>query len=134
MYLIQERQLKSKRPGAWYHYLPSLTLLDELNAKALLLGFPFLTQGIVTGSVWAKYTYGSYLDWNLTSLPLLLAWFMVGRATIVAASLPQALQQLPASLQADILFLDPPYASDLAEVTLAALVERHACGIPLLPS
>jgi ABC-type uncharacterized transport system permease subunit len=76
MYLIQERQLKSKRPGAWYHYLPSLTLLDELNAKALLLGFPFLTQGIVTGSVWAKYTYGSYLDWNLTSLPLLLAWFI----------------------------------------------------------
>lgn len=76
MYLIQERQLKSKRPGAWYHYLPSLTLLDELNAKALLLGFPFLTQGIVTGSVWAKYTYGSYLHWNLTSLPLLLGWFI----------------------------------------------------------
>ena len=49
---------------------------------------------------------------------------MVGRATIVAAPLPHALQQLPASLQADILFLDPPYASDLAEVTLAALAER----------
>jgi ABC-type uncharacterized transport system permease subunit len=76
MYLIQERQLKSKRPGPWYHYLPSLTLLDELNAKALFLGFPFLTQGIVTGSVLAKYMYGSYLDWTLTSLPLLLAWFM----------------------------------------------------------
>ena len=50
---------------------------------------------------------------------------MVGQATIVAVPLPQALQQLPASLQADILFLDPPYASDLAEVTLAALAERH---------
>jgi 16S rRNA (guanine966-N2)-methyltransferase len=50
---------------------------------------------------------------------------MVGRATIVAAPLPQALQQLPASLRADILFLDPPYASDLAEVTLAALAECH---------
>ena len=50
---------------------------------------------------------------------------MVGRATIVAAPLPRALQQLPASLQADILFLDPPYASDLAEVTLAALAECH---------
>ena len=50
---------------------------------------------------------------------------MWGRATVVAASLPQALQQLPASGQADVLFLDPPYASDLAEMTLAALVERH---------
>jgi 16S rRNA (guanine966-N2)-methyltransferase len=50
---------------------------------------------------------------------------MVGRATIVAASLPQALWRLPAALQADMLFLDPPYASDLAEVTLAALAERR---------
>lgn len=76
MYLIQERQLKSKRPGTWYHHLPSLTLLDELNARALLLGFPLLTQGIITGSVWAKYVHGSYFNWSLTSLPLLLAWLI----------------------------------------------------------
>jgi 16S rRNA G966 N2-methylase RsmD len=50
---------------------------------------------------------------------------MVERATIVAAPLPPALQQLPATLQADMLFLDPPYASDLAEVTFAALAERR---------
>src|ERR1700752_3719208 len=37
---------------------------------------------------------------------------MVWRATIVAAPLPQALRQLPSTLQADMLFLDPPYASD----------------------
>jgi 16S rRNA G966 N2-methylase RsmD len=35
--------------------------------------------------------------------------------------LPQALHRLPAGLRADILFLDPPYASDLGEMTLAAL-------------
>jgi len=50
---------------------------------------------------------------------------MLGRATIVAAPLPQALQQLPVLLQADMLFLDPPYASNLAEVTLTALAERR---------
>ena len=50
---------------------------------------------------------------------------MQGRTTIVAAPLPQALRQLPATVQADMLFLDPPYASDLAEVTLAALAERR---------
>ncbi len=74
MYLIQERQLKSKHPGTLYHRLPSLTLLSELNTQALLLGFPLLTQGIVTGSIWAKYVSGSYLRWNLKSIPLLLAW------------------------------------------------------------
>jgi cytochrome c-type biogenesis protein CcsB len=74
MYLIQERQLKSKHPGTLYHRLPSLNVLDELNARALFLGFPLLTQGIITGSVWAKYVRGSYLNWSLTSVPLLFAW------------------------------------------------------------
>jgi ABC-type transport system involved in cytochrome c biogenesis permease subunit len=68
--------LKSKHPGTFYHRLPSLTLLDDLNAHALFLGFPLLTQGIITGSIWAKYVHGSYLQWSLTSLPILLAWLM----------------------------------------------------------
>ena len=76
MYLIQERQLKSRRPGPFSQRLPSLTLLDELNARALRIGFPLLTQGIITGSIGAKYMHGSYLHWSLTSLPLLLAWLL----------------------------------------------------------
>jgi cytochrome c-type biogenesis protein CcsB len=76
MYLVQERQLKSKHPGAFYHRLPSLSLLDELNGRALLLGFPLLTQGIITGSIWAKYASGSYWHWSFKSLPLLLTWAM----------------------------------------------------------
>lgn len=43
------------------------------------------------------------------------------RAVVIAAPLPQAVLRLPAGLQADLLFLDPPYDSDLAEQTLAAL-------------
>jgi ABC-type uncharacterized transport system permease subunit len=74
MYLIQERQLKSKQPGMWSNRLPSLWVLDELNAKALALGLPLLTQGVITGSVWAKAMRGSYFSWSMTSLPLLLAW------------------------------------------------------------
>lgn len=74
MYLVQERQLKSRHPGMFYYRLPSLDLLDNLNARALSLGFPLLTQGIITGSVWAKYVSGSYLHWSPKSLPLLLAW------------------------------------------------------------
>ena len=76
MYLIQERQLKSKQPGVWSHRLPSLWALDELNAKALALGLPLLTQGVITGSVWAKAMRGSYLSWHMTSLPILLAWVL----------------------------------------------------------
>ena len=46
------------------------------------------------------------------------------QATVLAAELPQALQKLPATPQADIIFLDPPYASHLAPATLDAVGER----------
>jgi 16S rRNA (guanine966-N2)-methyltransferase len=48
------------------------------------------------------------------------------QATIVAAALPQAVQKLPATRQVDVLFLDPPYASDLAGATLSTL---DGCGL-----
>ncbi len=48
------------------------------------------------------------------------------QVTIVAASLPQAVRKLPATQQADVLFLDPPYASELAEATLSTLDD---CGL-----
>ena len=44
-----------------------------------------------------------------------------GQATVIQGVLPTALTALPADVQADIVFLDPPYASDLAEMTLDAL-------------
>jgi len=50
---------------------------------------------------------------------------VAAQVTLVAAALPQALQQLPATLQADVLFLDPPYASDMGEAVLEALTHRH---------
>jgi 16S rRNA (guanine(966)-N(2))-methyltransferase RsmD len=40
---------------------------------------------------------------------------------VLVAALPQALQQVTAAAPVDLLFLDPPYASDLAEMTLNAL-------------
>ena len=43
------------------------------------------------------------------------------RTTVIIAALPQALQQVTATAAVDLLFLDPPYASDLAEMTLDAL-------------
>ena len=59
MYLLQERQLKGKRPGAVYYRLPSLATLDRLTYRTLALGFPFLTTGIILGSLWASTAWGS---------------------------------------------------------------------------
>lgn len=46
------------------------------------------------------------------------------QTTVVVGALPAALKRLPADLAADMIFLDPPYASDLAEKTFDAL-SRH---------
>lgn len=52
MYLIQENELKRKRPQGFYYRLPSLEVCDELGYKSLSIGFPFVTLGIVAGALW----------------------------------------------------------------------------------
>jgi ABC-type uncharacterized transport system permease subunit len=58
MYVLQERQLKGKRPGAVYYRLPPLETLDRLTYRALTLGFPFLTAGLLLGGLWAGAASG----------------------------------------------------------------------------
>ncbi len=64
MYLIQERQLKSKHLGAIFHRLPSLDIMDTLGYKALTLGWPLFTLGMITGSIWANSAWGTYWSWD----------------------------------------------------------------------
>jgi len=87
MYLIQERLLKSKRFNSLYYKLPSLDLLDDLNRKAVYLGFPLLTLGILTGALWGKYVWGSYWNWEPKQTLTLITWFFYlvvlhGRLTV----------------------------------------------------
>ena len=58
LYLIQERRLKSKQPGGLLSGLPALQTIDEIGYRSLLLGFPFMTLGLIAGSVVAESTYG----------------------------------------------------------------------------
>jgi ABC-type uncharacterized transport system permease subunit len=57
MYLIQESELKSKKPRAFYYRLPSLQICDELYYRSLVFGLVFLSLGILTGVVWASRTW-----------------------------------------------------------------------------
>jgi cytochrome c-type biogenesis protein CcsB len=63
LYLLQERELKSRRPRAWFHSLPPLESIDDLAYKSLSIGFPFITIGIVTGAIWASSLWGS--EWPM---------------------------------------------------------------------
>jgi cytochrome c-type biogenesis protein CcsB len=73
MYLTQERQLKKKSFGPLFESLPSLETLDALMWKTITLGFPLLTIGLVSGTVWAK-----------TSNILGLLWYLDPKVTLGA--------------------------------------------------
>ena len=53
LYLVQERRLKEKRLTGLFQRLPALDTLDRAEHRLLLAGFPLLTFGIVSGTVWA---------------------------------------------------------------------------------
>ena len=54
LYLVQERFVKQKRIDGMSRRLPPLDALDRAEHRFLLAGFPLLTLGILTGTVWAR--------------------------------------------------------------------------------
>jgi ABC-type uncharacterized transport system permease subunit len=64
LYLLQARTLKSKlktKPKGGIGVtsrLPALETIDEIGYKALLLGFPFMTFGLIAGAAIAQSKFG----------------------------------------------------------------------------
>lgn len=62
--LIQERQVKSKKPSELCYRLPSIEELDNLNYRLIAAAFPVLTVGIIMGGVWAHGAWGRFWGWD----------------------------------------------------------------------
>ena len=58
MYLIkvgkEERAAEESPIGGILGMFPSIKVLDDINYKAIMVGFPMLTIGIITGAAWAN--------------------------------------------------------------------------------
>ncbi|GAB7027093.1 c-type cytochrome biogenesis protein CcsB [Geotalea toluenoxydans] len=79
MYLIREKQEDSSASspaGGVIGMFPSVKVLDDLNYKAIMIGFPLLTLGIVTGAAWANYAWGTYWSWDPKETWSLIVWFV----------------------------------------------------------
>jgi cytochrome c-type biogenesis protein CcsB len=74
LYLIQDK--KGNRLEGGTKWLPSTSILDEINYKAVVIGFPMLTLGIITGAAWANYAWGSYWSWDPKETWSLITWFV----------------------------------------------------------
>jgi ABC-type transport system involved in cytochrome c biogenesis permease subunit len=51
-YVLLFKEIKAKHLGFFYARLPSLQVLDSMNQKAIVVGWLFLTVGLVVGAIW----------------------------------------------------------------------------------
>ena len=58
-YVLLFKEIKAKHLGFFYTRLPSLQVLDAMNGRAVVVGWLFLTCGLVVGGVWAMQIHGS---------------------------------------------------------------------------
>lgn len=76
MFLIKlKTQNEGKSKGKLVSLLPDIEILDDINYKAIAIGFPMLTLGIITGAAWANYAWGTYWSWDPKETWSLITWF-----------------------------------------------------------
>ena len=78
MYLIATRSTvpKHEERTGFLAMFPPDRVLDDINYKAIMVGFPLLTLGIITGAAWANYAWGTYWSWDPKETWSLIVWFV----------------------------------------------------------
>lgn len=74
MYLIQERELKSKKFSFVFFRMPSLKTCDEIGSRALHLGFVLLTLGMLFGMLLYEKREGRFWHNDPKEFIALLTW------------------------------------------------------------
>jgi cytochrome c-type biogenesis protein CcsB len=49
-------------------------MYDEVVYRAIMVGFPLLTIGIITGGLWANHAWGTYWSWDPKESMALVTW------------------------------------------------------------
>jgi len=75
-YLVQERELKSRSPRAFYYLIPSLERCDTISGRSVIVGFGFLTLAIVTGLLWSHAARGRYWTGDAKEWSAVAAWII----------------------------------------------------------
>ncbi len=68
-YVLQFKEIKAKHLGFFYTRLPPLQTLDEMNVRAVKVGWLFLTLGLIAGAIWASQL-GQSTDPRVQSMSL----------------------------------------------------------------
>lgn len=60
----------------WLSGLPSLAQLDVVTYRAVAIGLPLISVGIITGAMWAKEAWGAYWQWDPKETAALFSWII----------------------------------------------------------
>ena len=74
LYLVQERELRSRSPQRFYYVIPSLERCDTIGGRSVIPGFGFLTLAILTGFHWNMSLNGRYWTGDPKEWAALAAW------------------------------------------------------------
>src|SRR5206468_5175845 len=85
-YVLLFKEIKAKHLGFFYARLPSLQVLDRMNQRAIVIGWVFLTVGLIVGGIWTAQARGGYgaIDPRVQAMSVedpkifvaLLCWFV----------------------------------------------------------
>jgi len=79
MYIIKakyEESASTTSASGLMSMFPPIRVLDDLNYRSIMIGFPLLTLGIITGAAWANYAWGTYWSWDPKETWSLIVWFV----------------------------------------------------------
>lgn len=104
-FLMEHRALKKRRSVARRVPLPSLEALDRVNRVALVLGFPLLSLGVLTGSLWLDSRTGEFFGGSLHEIWMMIAWMIYLGLVALRFAGGQGARQAAASAVAGFAFL-----------------------------
>lgn len=76
LYLLQEREIKSRKHRFFYRRLPSLELLDRTGYLCIAIGFVLMTVGLITGFIFAKTVWGKMFSGDPKEVWSIITWLL----------------------------------------------------------
>jgi cytochrome c-type biogenesis protein CcsB len=60
----------------WLAALPPLAQIDVIVYRAVAIGLPLISIGIITGAMWAREAWGAYWQWDPKETAALFSWII----------------------------------------------------------
>ncbi|MFP4397854.1 MAG: cytochrome c biogenesis protein CcsA [Desulfonatronovibrio sp.] len=76
-YIYLDKKIKTKsRLGNVSKDMPSLQSFDRANHLAVIIGFPLYTVGVLSGFIWAAFTWKTIFTWDPKEVVSVITWLI----------------------------------------------------------